>query len=170
LEGKILVVYGRRGSGKDTFINTLLKESNEKWYKLSLYDPLYRMAHLLTGIDPSTDSFKTEFVNSYNMTGRMFLIKLKKSLEEVHPNLFLNFTANKLNGSCNYYIKDAKSIKELDFLRYRGAKIIRINREEIDREAKMKRMPYNFDMEFNNNETIRELMFKARIFIRTFKW
>lgn len=81
---QLIGLSGRRGSGKDTFLDLLNTELDQKGYfqhyeRMSLADPLKDMAAVLTGDEPATfrtQEGKAQYLNLFGMTRGQLLQRL----------------------------------------------------------------------------------------------
>ena len=128
----IIGISGRRGSGKSTSADYLVKKYRA--VKLSFADDLRALAKTIfpfTDIDFNSPIRKEKPYKHYDWTPREFLIHLGEFCRYHDKGYWLNKAmARCVDPKALYVFDDTRFLNEAEAIKAKGGKIIRINRYE----------------------------------------
>lgn len=145
--GKIVAITGSAGSGKDSLANIVIKNSKEKWVKLSFASHLKDVVALLFGFDramlegdtvehrvlrETPDKFWSEKMGK-DFTPRQALQIVGTDLlrNQLHQNIWVDCLEQKMqNMDCNILITDCRFKNEIEMLKKMDATFVRMEFEE----------------------------------------
>jgi len=167
---KIIGLTGKKGSGKDTLANYLIKKYN--YTRLAFADPLKDSCKIIFGLtNEQVHGNKKEEIDPYwNITPRKILQfvgtelyreKIGELLPNVGKNIWVNVIDRKLqeNLENKYVITDIRFQNELDLVKKYNGKIIKINREKNQKQeyirsanaVQQEHVPVEYDQHVSEN-------------------
>lgn len=125
----LIGISGKRGSGKDTLANELVKSYG--FIKLSFARLLKQ--HVREFFDMSleqTDGFLKETIDlRYNKTPREIMIQVGQFYRAIDPDFWIKGAFKGLDTSKNYVMSDLRFKNEANYIRnVHGAYLVRLNR------------------------------------------
>lgn len=143
----IIVLCGRKGSGKNLAATFIVKHSKLNFIERSFAYDLKKVASIFTGLDCHSNEFKSNIVQGWDMTGRVFLTKMGKILRKYfHKDIFIlslmrkyekdllemkhylhkNKSKKQASSMVNWIITDWRFENEIDFLKNNIEKVVTI--------------------------------------------
>lgn len=177
---KIIAVSGKIGSGKSTLCDIIGSMVGQHKI-LAFADDLKHIVSILCGLPIGsmyTEEGKNTFVESYGMTAGEMLQKIGTDVLRQHfdTDIWVKSLYNKIKEGDMVLIPDVRFPNEAQFLRDKGATLIRINGDPVGNRAKSKRDQTHpsetaldswadWDLVIENDGTLEELKEKVQKFL-----
>ena len=175
---KILGLLGKKGHGKDTVADYLVKKYG--YYKLSFADPLKQLCSLIFKLnnDQLYGNKKEIFDDYWKTTPRKILQMMGTDLcrKHISKNIWINIMEKRIkniNSVINIVIADVRFQNEVDFIQHRclNSMVLKINRYNIinnntnidihQSETGIDSIT-NYSLLIENNSTLKELYIKIQ--------